>query len=48
MGNLETITRRKQIAFLIGLFFASFSTMFIIAGSGVFTGAAVAEFNGMA
>jgi MFS family permease len=48
MGNTVTMTRSKQIAFLIGLFFASFSTMFIIAGSGVFTGAAVAEFNGMA
>ncbi|MGG4198485.1 MFS transporter [Peribacillus frigoritolerans] len=47
MDYIETMTRGKRIAFLFGLFFASFSTMFIIAGSGVFTGAAVSEFNGM-
>ena len=43
----EPVKTKKNTAFIISMFLAAFSTMFIIASSGVYVAAAVAELDGM-
>ncbi|MDR0642647.1 MAG: MFS transporter, partial [Treponema sp.] len=45
--NQEPVKPKKNPAFIIAMFLAAFSTMFIIASSGVYAAAAVAELDGM-